>query len=111
MSCKPPRACHRLVEGLSVPSCQTLPVEGYSLVLIGSPLVFQPSGSALTAPLSAPSKSKPPLLMTEWLLDVNVLLALAWPNHLHHGLAQSWFRKSLTDGWATCSLTELGFID
>jgi predicted nucleic acid-binding protein len=27
------------------------------------------------------------------LLDVNVLIALAWPNHVHHGIARNWFRK------------------
>jgi len=44
------------------------------------------------------------------LLDVNVLLALAWPNHVHHRLARSWFEKHHTQGWATCSLTENGFV-
>lgn len=44
------------------------------------------------------------------LLDVNVLLALAWPNHVHHRLALSWFEKCHAKGWATCSLTENGFV-
>jgi predicted nucleic acid-binding protein len=25
------------------------------------------------------------------LLDVNVLVAFAWPNHVHHAAAQHWF--------------------
>ncbi len=44
------------------------------------------------------------------LLDVNVLLALAWPNHQHHGVARHWFEKQRRKGWATCAITELGFI-
>ncbi|MXW18982.1 MAG: PIN domain-containing protein [Gemmatimonadetes bacterium] len=44
------------------------------------------------------------------LLDVNVLVALAWPNHVHHGLAHGWFRAHRQDGWATCPLTESGFV-
>jgi toxin-antitoxin system PIN domain toxin len=44
------------------------------------------------------------------LLDVNVLLALAWPNHQHHALAEAWFLRQARSGWATCALTELGFV-
>jgi len=44
------------------------------------------------------------------LLDVNVLVALAWPNHVHHGLAQRWFSAAAADGWATCPLTQSGFV-
>lgn len=44
------------------------------------------------------------------LLDVNVLLALAWPNHQHHLLAQQWFQVNAANGWATCAVTELAFI-
>ena len=44
------------------------------------------------------------------LLDVNVLIALTWPNHVHHDAAQSWFTEVRTKGWATCSLTEAGFV-
>jgi toxin-antitoxin system PIN domain toxin len=44
------------------------------------------------------------------LLDVNVLLALAWPNHQHHAAAHRWFRGEARHGWATCSLTQLAFI-
>ena len=41
---------------------------------------------------------------------MNVLAALAWPNHVHHGLAHGWFRAHQRDGWATCPLTESGFV-
>jgi toxin-antitoxin system PIN domain toxin len=44
------------------------------------------------------------------LLDVNVLLALAWPNHLHHGVARGWFAEHRAIGWATCPLTESSFV-
>lgn len=43
------------------------------------------------------------------LLDVNVLLALAWPNHIHHVAAHRWFAQNHAVGWATCPLTQLGF--
>lgn len=44
------------------------------------------------------------------LLDTNVLLALAWPNHQHHGQAHAWFATHAGKGWATCAFTQLGFI-
>lgn len=43
------------------------------------------------------------------LLDVNVLLALAWPNHQFHACALKRLEGS-RDRWATCALTQLGFI-
>lgn len=42
------------------------------------------------------------------LLDVNVLVALAWPNHVHHMRAHAWF--GTLAGWATCPLTQSGFV-
>ena len=44
------------------------------------------------------------------LLDVNVLVALAWPNHVHHDATRAWFDERRLSGWATCPLTESGFI-
>jgi toxin-antitoxin system PIN domain toxin len=44
------------------------------------------------------------------LLDINVLLALSWPNHQHHAEAHAWFGKHARAGWATCAFTQLGFI-
>lgn len=44
------------------------------------------------------------------LLDVNVLVALAWPNHIHHSRALRWFGEIRDGGWATCPITESGFV-
>ncbi len=44
------------------------------------------------------------------LLDVNVLVALAWPNHAHHGPARAWALEQADRGWATSPVTELGFL-
>ena len=44
------------------------------------------------------------------LLDVNVLVALAWPNHVHHEPAHRWFGESSRAGWATCPLTQTAFV-
>jgi toxin-antitoxin system PIN domain toxin len=44
------------------------------------------------------------------LLDVNVLVALFFPDHVHHDLAHDWFADHRQHGWATCPLTENGFV-
>jgi len=44
------------------------------------------------------------------LLDVNILTALLWPAHEHHARAHRWFGHRGDAGWATCSLTQLGFV-
>ena len=44
------------------------------------------------------------------LLDVNILTALLWPAHEHHETAHRWFRGRDGGRWATCSLTQLGFV-
>lgn len=44
------------------------------------------------------------------LFDVNVLLALFDSNHIHHARASSWWRICRDDGWASCPLTQNGFI-
>ncbi len=43
------------------------------------------------------------------LLDVNILIALAWPNHQFHTIAHRTMAAS-KDRWATCALTQLSFI-
>lgn len=43
------------------------------------------------------------------LLDVNVLIAMFEPGHVHHVVAHDWFSRNRHDGWATCALTENGF--
>ncbi len=45
-----------------------------------------------------------------FLLDLNLLLALAWPSHVHHDPAHSWFDREASPGWATSPLTQLGFV-
>ena len=44
------------------------------------------------------------------LLDVNVLIALFNPRHVHHELSHHWFADNHAFGWATCPLTEHGFL-
>jgi len=48
--------------------------------------------------------------MKTCLLDVNVLLALAWPHHSHHGTVHDWWQQAGLVEWATCLQTQLGFI-
>ena len=42
--------------------------------------------------------------------DVNVLVALFDPEHVHHETAHAWFAPLQESGWATCPLTENGFV-
>ncbi|MEO6223032.1 MAG: TA system VapC family ribonuclease toxin [Vicinamibacterales bacterium] len=44
------------------------------------------------------------------LLDVNVLIALFFPDHVHHEIAHDWFADHRRYGWATCPVTENGFV-
>ena len=44
------------------------------------------------------------------LLDVNILVALFDPDHVHHDLAHDWFVEQRVAGWATCPITENGFV-
>jgi uncharacterized protein len=44
------------------------------------------------------------------LLDVNVLLALMDRDHIHHQLAMAWWRSDRDYGWASCPLTQNGFV-
>lgn len=44
------------------------------------------------------------------LLDANLLIALAWPQHVHHDAAHTWFSRTGRAGWASCPVTELAFI-
>jgi len=48
--------------------------------------------------------------MKGYLLDTNVLIALLWPSHAQHDLAVRWFARRRSQGWATCPLTEAGFV-
>ena len=40
------------------------------------------------------------------LLDVNVLIALVDPQHVHHESSHRWFQDHGCYGWATCPLTQ-----
>jgi toxin-antitoxin system PIN domain toxin len=44
--------------------------------------------------------------MTGYLLDVNVLIALMDPLHIHHEAAHAWYASLEGTGWATCATTE-----
>ncbi len=45
-----------------------------------------------------------------YLLDVNVLVALIDPNHVHHDAAHAWFERTGCVSFATCPLTENGVL-
>ncbi|MFY9951045.1 MAG: TA system VapC family ribonuclease toxin [Candidatus Sulfotelmatobacter sp.] len=44
------------------------------------------------------------------LLDLNVLIALADPEHIHRQKAERWFLSTGKNDWGVCPLTEAGFI-
>jgi hypothetical protein len=46
----------------------------------------------------------------EWLLDVNVLIAMAWPTHQGHERVQQWLARHAGEGWATCPFTQSAFV-
>ena len=48
--------------------------------------------------------------MSVGLLDANMLIALAWPSHVHHREAHEWFAANQSAGWATCPLTRCAFV-
>ncbi len=45
-----------------------------------------------------------------FLLDINILIALADPDHVHHDRAEAFFLANHKAGWATCPITENGFV-
>ena len=49
-------------------------------------------------------------MTSAFLLDTNFLLALAWPNHQHYALTHRWFQREAIHAWATCAVTQLGFV-
>jgi toxin-antitoxin system PIN domain toxin len=48
--------------------------------------------------------------MNGYLLDTNLLIALFWPSHERHASAIRWFTRNRNKGWATCPLTQAGFV-
>jgi uncharacterized protein len=45
-----------------------------------------------------------------FLLDVNVVIAMAWPAHSAHAKVIAWFLRHAHDEWATCPLTQTAFV-
>lgn len=48
--------------------------------------------------------------MSRALLDVNVLLALIDQDHIDHEIAHAWMDGQTVDGWASCAVTQNGFV-
>ena len=48
--------------------------------------------------------------MTRALLDINVLLALLDSDHVDHSRAHDWLDDEIDAGWASCAITENGFV-
>ncbi len=48
--------------------------------------------------------------MTRALLDINVLLALLDQTHIDHSRARVWLESNIEHGWASCPLTQNGFV-
>jgi len=48
--------------------------------------------------------------VTRFLLDIDVLIALIDPGHVHHDRAHRWFSSKGTKAWATCPITENGVL-
>ena len=44
------------------------------------------------------------------MLDTNLLIALLWPPHMQHEPALKWFSRNRAKGWATCPMTQAGFV-
>jgi uncharacterized protein len=44
------------------------------------------------------------------LLDINVLLALLDSDHVEHERARRWLEQEIGSGWASCAITENGFV-
>lgn len=48
--------------------------------------------------------------MSRALLDINVLLALLDSDHVDHSRAHDWLDQEFDAGWASCAITENGFV-
>ena len=44
------------------------------------------------------------------LLDVNVLLTLTDEEHVNYGRLRAWWQSNAAGGWASCPLTQNGFV-
>lgn len=45
-----------------------------------------------------------------YLLDVNVLVGLSFPEHTLHSRAYDWFHRSHGRAWASCPTTQAGYL-
>ena len=48
--------------------------------------------------------------MKRALLDINVLLALLDSDHVDHQRARDWLDAEIGHGWASCAITQNGFV-
>jgi toxin-antitoxin system PIN domain toxin len=48
--------------------------------------------------------------VTRYLLDVNVLVALLDPTHVHHDRAHSWYEQVGHRSWLSCPTTQNGLV-
>ncbi|MEP6962734.1 MAG: TA system VapC family ribonuclease toxin, partial [Acidobacteriota bacterium] len=48
--------------------------------------------------------------MSVSLLDVSILLPLIQGGHLFHPAVKLWFQSHRKSGWATCTITQAGFV-
>jgi uncharacterized protein len=48
--------------------------------------------------------------VSAYLLDVNVMIALALEDHIAHKAVKRWFQRIGGKSWSTCALTEAGFV-
>jgi uncharacterized protein len=48
--------------------------------------------------------------MRPYLLDTNILIALAWRNHVHHADVTAWFGRKAAARFRTCPITQTAFV-
>lgn len=48
--------------------------------------------------------------MSRYLLDVNAVIALIDPRHVHHDRAHDWFAARVPDVWHTCPIVQNGVV-
>jgi uncharacterized protein len=48
--------------------------------------------------------------VSAFLLDVNVLVAIAWPAHSSHARVKRWLVRHAGEEWATCAFTQAAFV-
>jgi toxin-antitoxin system PIN domain toxin len=48
--------------------------------------------------------------LTDYLVDVNVLIALADEDHVHHNLATQWLDSIGNRHWGPCAFSQAGFL-